>query len=259
MPNIDITVDPDLAKLFQLPACADITLPQAGSLKVQLPSGGSLQAFADISKGIPTDCSMTFSLMLQIAPLLASMECLIKILKLIKPLIDVVNSLGPPPDVIKLPKAVVDFGKAAVDLLPCLAIPTPLNMIPFVRDLLCLILKVLNCFLSQMKSMLKIMGGISLQLSLAQQDGNDELVSSLQCAQQNAQTQAGQIMNSLGPVGVLLDLAVPMFSIAGVAPIKLPALGGATDLSALNSVVQAIQSVVGTIQIAVDALGGCGG
>lgn len=253
MPNIDIAVDADLNQLFQLPTCADLSLPSAGPLKVQLPTGGSIQAFADISKGIPTDCSMTFSLMLQIAPFLAATECLLKVLKLLKPLIDVIQGLPVPPV-----KAIQEFAKAAVDLAPCLLVPTPASIIPFIRDLLCLILKVLKCFLSQMKSLLKIMGGLSLQLTMAQQSGNDELVGVIQCAQANAQTQAGQIMNSLGPVGVLLDLAGPLFGIAGIPAIQLPALGSASDLAALNSVVQTIQSVVGTIQIVVDGLGGCG-
>src|SRR6266849_3199639 len=182
MPNIDIAVDADLNELFQLPTCADLSLPSAGPLKVQLPTGGSIQAFADISKGIPTDCAMTFSLMLQIAPFLAATECLLKVLKLLKPLIDVIQGLPVPPV-----KAIQEFAKAAVDLAPCLLVPTPASIIPFIRDLLCLILKVLKCFLSQMKSLLKIMGGLSLQLNLAQQSGNDELVATLQCAQQNAQ------------------------------------------------------------------------
>jgi hypothetical protein len=257
MPSLDIEVDADLNGLFELPQCIDLSLPKAGALSVQLPTGGALKAFADISKGIPTDCSMTFSLMLQIAPLLASMECLLKILKLIKPLIDVVGSLGPPPDPIKLPKAIVEFMKAAEAIIPCLLIPTPAALLPFVRDLLCLILKVLNCFLSQIKSIMKIMGPLSLQLSAARAEGNDALVATLECAQQNVQTQAGQIMNSLGPVGVLLDLAGPVFGIVGVQPIQLPALGSASDMAALNSVVSSVQSVVATIQIVVDALGGC--
>jgi hypothetical protein len=258
MPNIDITVDSDLTSLFELPDCSDVQLPDPGPLKVQLPSGGSLQAFADISKGIPTDCALTFSLMMQIAPMLASMECLLKILKLLKPLIDVVGSLGPPPDPIKLPKAIQQFAKAAIDLAPCLLIPTPANIIPFLRDLLCLILKVLKCFLGQMKSILKIMSGLSLQLTVAQQQGNNELAGVILCAQTNAQTQAGQVMNSLGPVGVLLDLAGALFGIAGIAPIKLPAMGSASDLQALNAAVQSVQSVVATIQTVVDTLGGCG-
>jgi hypothetical protein len=258
MPEIDIEgVSPDLQQLFQLPQCADITLPSAGSLSVQLPTGGTLQAFADISKGIPTDCSMTFSLMLQLAPFMANLGCLIKILNLLKPLMDVVNSLGPPPDPIKLPQAISDFGQAAVALAPCLLIPTPAAMIPFVLDLLCLILKVLSCFLSQLKSLINILGPLSLQLSTAQHSGNDELVATLTCAQQNAQTQAGQIVSSLGPVGVLLEIAGPLFSIAGVPAITMPSLGSASDIVALNSVVNTVQSVVTTVQSAINMLGGC--
>lgn len=253
MPNIDIAVDADLAQLFQLPPCADITLPDASGLSVQLPTGGSFQGFADISKGIPTDCSMTFSLMLQIAPFLGSIHCLLAVLKLLKPLIDIIKSLPGIPPV----KAIEEFGEAVVGLAPCLLIPTPAAIIPFIRDLLCLILKVLNCFLSQMKSLLRILGPLTLQLTAAQQSGNDELLSTLQCAQQNAQTQAGQIMNSLGPVGAILDLAGPLFGIAGIPAITMPAMGSASDLAALNTAVKTVQEVVGVIQIAVDALGGC--
>jgi hypothetical protein len=252
MPNIDITVDADLQQMFQLPPCSDITLPSAGSLSVQLPTGGALQAFADISKGIPTDCSMTFSLMLQLAPFMASIQCLLKVLQLLKPLVEIVQGLPFPPA-----KALGDFAEAAVGLAPCLLIPTPAVMIPFVLDLLCLILKVLKCFLDQMKSLIAILGPLSLQLTAAQQAGNDELVATLQCAQQNAQTQAGQIMNSLGPVGALLEIAGPLLGIAGVPAITLPSLGSASDLAALQSVVQTIETVVGTVQGIVDGLGGC--
>ena len=252
MANIDIQVSADLNQLFQLPQCADITLPSAGNLTVQLPTGGTLQAFADISKGIPTDCSMTFSLMLQIAPFLGSLTCLLKVLKLLKPLIDVIQGLPMPPV-----KALSDFAEAAVGLAPCLLVPTPASIIPFILDLLCLILKVLKCFVDQMKSLINILGPLNLQLSAAQQSGNDELVATLQCAQQNAQTQAGQIMNSLGPVGVLLELAGPLFEIAGVPSLTMPAMGSASDVAALQSIVQTIETVVGDVQMVIDSLGGC--
>lgn len=252
MSSIDITVDADLEQLFQLPPCANITLAPAAGLSVQLPTGGSLQAFADISKGIPTDCSMTFSLMLQIAPFLASIQCLLNVLKLLKPLIDIIKGLPLPPV-----SALEEFGEAAIALAPCLLIPTPAVIIPFVLDLLCLILKVLECFLSQMQSLINILGPINLQLTTAQQSGNSDLEATLACAQQNALTQAGQIMLSLGPVGVLLDLAGALFSIAGVPAITLPALGSATDVDALNTVVSTIQPVVTTIQSVVNTLGGC--
>src|ERR1051325_3444868 len=138
MPQIDIKVKGDLKKAFDLPPCKAIKLPLPKPLKVQLPTGSSISAIGDISKGIPTDCSMTFSLMLQIAPLLASMECLLKVLKLIKPLIDVVKGLPVPPV-----KAIQGLGEAAMARVPCLLLPSPANMIPFIRDLLCLIIRAL--------------------------------------------------------------------------------------------------------------------
>ncbi|MGC2407111.1 MAG: hypothetical protein WA431_11950 [Candidatus Cybelea sp.] len=257
MPQIDIAVAPDLAALFDLPPCSDLSIPGPSPLTVTLPTGGSIKAFADISKGIPTDCSMTFSLMLQIAPFLAVSECLIKILKLLKPLIDVVKSLGPPPDPIKLPAAIEDFVKAAVDLVPCLLVPTPLNILPFIRDLLCLILRVLKCFLSEMKSIISVLEGLQIRLKLAQNAGNLELASVIQCAQGNANAQAQHVMGSLEPVGVLLDLAGTMFDIVGVPAIKLPAVGSQTDLASLNTLVQAVQEAVSVITIVADTLGGC--
>lgn len=252
MPNVDIAVDADLQQLFQLPSCADITLPSASGLSVQLPTGGALTAFADISKGIPTDCSMTFSLMLQIAPFLGSIACLLKVLKLLKPLVDIIQNLPMPPV-----GALVEFGEAAAGLAPCLLVPTPAAIIPFILDLLCLILKVLKCFLDQMKSLIKVLGPLTLQLNDAQQSGNHDLLTTLQCAQQNAQTQAGQIMNSLGPVTVLLELAGPLFGIAGVPAITLPSLGSASDVASLQSTVQSIDGVVTTVQSVIDSLGGC--
>jgi hypothetical protein len=253
MASIDIAVSADLEQLFQLPSCDAITLPSAGSLSIQLPTGGSLQAFADISKGIPTDCSMTFSLMLQLAPFIASIQCLLDILKLLKPLIEIIKGLPMPPS----PSVIGEFISAATALAPCLLIPTPAIMIPFILDLLCLILKVLKCFLSQIQSLINILGPLSLQLTAAQQSGNSDLIATLTCAQTNAQTQAGQIMNSLGPVGALLEIAGPLFGIAGVPTITLPALGSATDVDALKSVVTTMEPVVNTLESAISALGAC--
>jgi hypothetical protein len=256
MSNIDIVVDADLAALFDLPPCTELTLPPPTSLSVTLPTGGALKAFADISKGIPNDCSMTFSLMLQIAPFLAMSDCLLKILKLLKPLIDVVKSLGPPPDPIKLPAAIEEFVQAAVALAPCLLVPTPLAIIPFIRDLLCLIKRVLQCLLSQLNSLLKLMQSLESQLNLANQLQNLELIGTIQCAQGNATAQAQHLTASMEPIKVLLDLASTMFEIAGVQPITLPS-AGQPDVAGLTALVKSLQEAVSVITIATEALGGC--
>jgi hypothetical protein len=256
VPNIDIPVPTELKEAFTLPPCEEVRIPFPKPLKVQLPSGGSIQAFSDISKGIPTDCAMTFSLMMQIAPLLASIECLLKILKLLKPLIDIITGLTKVPPAPPA-GAIVDFIKAAGDLVPCFLIPTPANIIPFLKDLLCLIIKALNCFLGQLKTLLGVMKGLTLQLQRATGAGNMELMQSLQCAQKNAQAQAGHLTASIEPIGVILDLAGALFGIAGVEPIKLPTMGSQTDIASLERTVSTVQQVVATLQIAADALGGC--
>jgi hypothetical protein len=153
--------------------------------------------------------------------------------------------------------AIQDFVKAAAALIPCFLIPTPAAIIPFVRDILCLILKVLNCFIGQMGSLLNVMQGITLQLQVAQASGNTELEQTLKCAQENAQISAQHLTGSIEPIGVILDLVGPLMGIAGAQPVQLPKLGGQTDLASLNQVVQTMQGVVGTIQGVVDALGGC--
>jgi hypothetical protein len=249
---MDIPLSVDLNSALKLPACEDIRLPLPKPLKIQLPTGGSISAIADVSKGIPDDCSMTFSLMLQIAPLLASMECLVKILKLLKPLVDVISNLPFPPV-----KAVQEFAKAAVDLAPCFLIPTPANIIPFVRDILCLILRVLNCLLDQLKSLLAIMDSLKIQLDAARSSGNFALEETLNCAQANAEASGQHLTKAIEPIGVLLDLVGPLMGLAGVEPIQLPAIGDKSDVQALQTLVQTLQGVVGTLDVAVEALGGC--
>jgi|ERR1043165_635529 hypothetical protein len=259
MPNIDIDISADLRQLFDLPPCEDLKLPSPSPLKVTLPTGGSINALADISKGIPNDCSMIFNLMLQLAPFMAATECLFKLLGLIAPLIDVVKALGPPPDPFKLGSAIPKFLKAAADLAPCLLVVTGAPLIPFLRDLLCLIIKALNCFVHQMESILGVLSGLSLDLNNAIASGNTELQRTLECAQENAAIAADHLTKSIEPIGAILKLASPLMGLAGIAPIELPAIGSDTDVAALENVVKTMKNVIGTMQIAADALGGCGG
>ena len=93
-------------------------------------------------------------------------------------------------------------------------------MIPFVRDILCLILKVLNCLIGQLKTIGNLLGGLAITLKGARASGNDELAATLECAQQNAITAMGHLMQGLGPVQAIMDLASPFMSIAGVAEIN---------------------------------------
>lgn len=249
---IDIPVSVDVQKMLDLPACVDLSLPKATPIKITLPTGGTLTSFADMSKGIPTDCQLTLSLMLQLAPLLGSMDCLLKILKLLGPLVDIVKGLPFPPV-----EAISKFVQAAVDLAPCLAIPTGTPLIPFVKDILCLIMKVMNCMIDQLKTIAGVLGGLAIQLQLAEQSGNTELLAALKCSQDNANASAQSALGAIEPIGAVLGLVTPVMQLIGQEPIKLPAIGSETDVEALNTVVTTLTGVRDSIQIVADALGGC--
>jgi len=256
MPNLDVTVSADLQKLFELPPCKDIKLPLPEKLEVTLPTGGSLKAIADISKGIPNDCSLIVSLMLQLGPFLASIECLFKLLGLIGPLVDVIKGLSPL-DPIKLSGAIPKFLQAAEKLAPCLLVVTGAPLIPFLRDLLCLILKVIHCLVGQMQSILDIMSGLTLRINGAKAAGNRELQQALECAHENALISAQHVTNSLEPIKALLDLAKPLMGLAGVPAIQLPQIGSQTDVQALQQTVKVFREIENILQAAVKPLGGC--
>jgi hypothetical protein len=253
MPNIDIPIPADLKKAFELP-CVKVPMPKP--LKIHLPTGGTFTGLSDLSRGIPTDCSVTFSLMLQLAPFLASTECLFKVLGLIGPLMEVVTSLpkNPPKALSAMPKLV----KAFEALAPCIAVVTGLGVIPFLKDLICLILKALNCFLGQMKSLLGILGGLSLRIADAQMLGNTELANSIQCAMDDSMAQAGQLTDAIEPIGVILGMVGTLAGFAGKEiKVEFPVLGSGANLEALNTFVSAIQNVVASLEIVSEALGGC--
>jgi hypothetical protein len=71
----------------------------------------------------------------------------LKILALLKPLIDVINQL-PSPSLTSLRA----FDKAAIDLAPCFLMGTPAGALHLVRDLLCLSLRSLECLRDQSAS-----------------------------------------------------------------------------------------------------------
>lgn len=252
--RIDIPLPPELQELVQAPVC--VPLPQPGKMQITLPTGGAIKGIADASKGIPDDCALSFSLVLPLLTFLGNFECLFKVLKLIEPLIDVVKSLSPP-DPIKLPEAIKKFLDAATDLAPCLLVPTPAAMIPFVRDILCLVIKLLHCIVGQLKSIMGVMGGLALQMQSAEAAGNRDLVAALQCAQGNAQISAQHAFASLEPILLILSLAEPFLGIAGVDPIKTPALASPEDLESMQSVVNTLDELVKTLTLAAELVGGC--
>lgn len=252
MPQIDIPVSEALQEALDGLTCDDLRIPSPKPLTVRLPTGGTLKAFTDLSKGIPNDCSMSFNLLLQIAPLLASMECLLKILKVLEPLVKIIPGLAkvpPKPDL----GALADLPKAVADLVPCFVMFT--NIPLFAIDILLLVRAVLKCLLAQLKSVRDLMAGLAFRLEIA--DGNDDLLATLNCAQENAKTSAQNLSQAIEPITAILGLVGPILEIAQMPPIELtPPSGPPESLEALDAMVDGLQTVVDAIDEVVETFGG---
>jgi len=249
--ELEVPIPEELKAFLAKPLCADISLPEPGKVSLQLPSGATLKGIGDITKGIPTNCTLNVSLMMQLGPVLANLECFIRVLKLIKPLIDIVKGLPFPPV-----KAIADFGVAAKEVMECIvAFTTPAGMIPFVRDILCLIIRMLACLVQQMDSIISLMEKLSLSITAA--EGNPTEQALLECAKENAQRAAKAQMQAIEPVMVLLEIAGPLMEIAGVGPIEIPTMGESEDVQQLRGVVNTLEDFVQTLELVVKALGGC--
>jgi hypothetical protein len=246
-----VPISADLKDLLDLPDCSLLSLPKPSKMSIHLPNGMELPAFADISKGVPTDCSLSFSLILQLAPFLASIECLLKVLALLKPLIDIIGALTSPP---KLPSAqsITDFTIAAEGVLECVTgmlLPAA-GIFSFVKSVLILILSFLKCFVNGLNSVVTSLASISIQLDQAQ--GNEELTRLLKCAQDNAMTSADHLQGAMGPVFNILALVKPLLDIAQIK-VAIPTISPGADLDGLKAAVSALQNVVTILEEIVEA------
>jgi hypothetical protein len=116
MPQIDIELPAAVRQKLELPRCVDLKLPEPAKLSISLPLGGTLPAVGDFTKGIPDDCSLSFSLLLQLGPFLGAFECLFRTMALVAPLVQVVQGLPTPPF-----EALQKLGEALPPFLECVA------------------------------------------------------------------------------------------------------------------------------------------
>jgi hypothetical protein len=171
--------------------------PTTRTLTVRLPTGSSLHAIGQDDGSEP--CASAASVLQQTAPWLASMDCMLRILRVLKPLIDVIGGLPSP-----RASALQDFARAATELVPCLLATTAASALPFVHDLLCLVLQSLRCVLN---------------------DSQKQVVST----------------EAVVPIQAILDSAVPFFTATGVQPVQLAAV---TNFQALPDDIARLQIVV---------------
>jgi hypothetical protein len=218
-------------------------------LKVTLPFGGEIKALRDFTKGIPDNCSLNFGLLLQIPPLLGSLECFIRVMQVIGKLGEFMSAFAPPiPDLPKAAKASVEVVEAIAKVLPCIPIPPFTNLIFMVCDILKLVLGVLRCVLELLDSVTTFRG----KLNIATAEGNPALLDVLNCANDNSQLTIAHALASLRPLTPLLASLKPIGEIAQL-PLEFPALDKIAEEADINDLSETIsklrQAITGLEQL----------
>ena len=200
-----------------------INFPNAETIKIPLPFGVDLCSIADISGGPPTDSSLAQSLMLQVSPLLASMTCLFKILKVMKTLLDILDESKTNP--LSLPGNLIDkLPSDLLDLSSCFLLLDPCKLAKMIAGILQMILSYLGCLIEAFESIWNFQIGIDLNAA----QGNPVLLASLECAQRNAQTSLISLNESLEGIKPLLDMIGILLEAIGQSPLELPPLEAST-------------------------------
>lgn len=204
--------------------------PKFGNPVVEVFNGGQLLPFIDVEPR-SAECSANANLLTQVSPLIVSLTCQLRVLGLIKPLIEVIKGLPNPS-----PTAIAGFLEAAAELAPCLGTFTPSGVLPFLRDLLCLEIRSLNCVLQNLRRILALSEGDSAAI---------------------APSTVQAVLDSYAPIVGVLDLASGLFGIAGVTIPTAPILAGGVDLASLNTDQIVVADYITVLQAVADALGGC--
>jgi hypothetical protein len=219
-----------------------IQLPNPGPLKISLPFGVDLKSVLDISKGPPSDCTLIHGLMLQLAPALSGLECILKMLGVFAALAN-----------IKTPPDILDVAKKAAELGACLNFTVKLPCM--IVDILKLIIAYLKCIIEAILSILKFRVGINFSAAT----GNPVVLASLNCAQNNANASTAQLKEALAIVQSLLTAIEPILdltpSLPGPAsdalkaiPDALAAIRSALDSGGASVGVDGLQEVVDTLE-----------
>src|SRR3954451_19057424 len=193
---------------------------------LQLPTGGTLIGSTDPPEQAAA-CISWADLRSQAAPLLASLSCHLRVLQLLRPLIEIIQEMPNPK-----PAALQEFAKAAAGLQPLLLASTPALLLPFIRDLLRIEIHSLQCFVANLRA-------------AAASESENTLQAAIQV-----------LLDSYIPIVGLIDLAVTVFQLAGVQIPSAPQLSGRTDSDSVGADMASVQQFISTLMTEVDALGG---
>jgi hypothetical protein len=189
-------------------------IPHPSPITIPTPFGIELKTITDLSKGIPNDCSIVHSLMLQLTPMLAGFSCVLKILGVLGKLSDFAkNPLGNAGGLLK----------ALGDASDCIGLPiNPKPWLDMIKAILQVILAFIGCLIQGFESIRNFKAGIDLDA----EGGTPLLLNTLDCAKGNGDTSLASLLSAMEAIQPLMSI---IQTITGIVPglsdiVKLPTL-----------------------------------
>lgn len=253
--TIDVELPESLQKKLADATCYE--LPEVKVPSITLPTGGVIKAVGDFTDRVPSECSLNMSLLLQLGPILANLECIIKLLGIIEPLKKVADAMtsGSLSKITDAAPALSDALEAISQCVVKLTVP-PMGIACFLASILKLIVKILSCMVEQLASMASLVTDLSSHLIVANKEGNTALAATLECSLKNAWTSTNNSMAGLDPITAILELMSPLMAMAGQDPIQMPSLGQLDSVQQLEDAMDTLNETLSAIDLTADTLAG---
>ncbi len=201
-----------------------------------------LKGLLDFSVGSPSQCTLGINLMLQIAPLLASMTCLLKILAVFKAMESFVKS--------PLTETTEILEKLA-DLAPCFGALGLPSIALTLKGILELVIGFFLCFIEQIESLIEFQASIDLSAG----EGNPVLEASIECARDNAASAMDNLTLSLEAIEPLMDMAGSLGGVVGL-DLELPDFSGISIQEDATATIDAIKETIEGLKKTIESLPG---
>ncbi|HVZ40992.1 MAG TPA: hypothetical protein VHI13_17050 [Candidatus Kapabacteria bacterium] len=236
----------DFTKEVDLPlGIPCIKMPEIGPLpSIPLPGGAEIKALQSFADSIPTDCSLNFNIMLQLGPLLGSMACLLKILKVVGLLGEFFGAFVPIPNLPKAASAAANIVPAIADLATCIPALAIIRIVEMIKAIIQIIIKIIKCVIDQIMSIVNILSHIDISIAF----GNPALDSALNCQKDNAQTTLESIMALIEALMPIIMMIETVASIAGITLDPLPDLKAMVNMNDPEGTVASLQGAIATFQ-----------
>lgn len=252
--KIDVELPPELQKMLVAATCYEI--PKVEIPSITLPTGGAIKAIGEFTDRVPSECALNMSLLVQLGPILANLQCIIKVMEVMKPLYDVADAMKSA-DLMKIAQAAPALVDTLAELISncVLKLTVPqLGLACFLASILKLIAKILRCMVDHLASLVSLITDLSEHLMIANAEGNEELAATIQCSIKNAQTSATNSMAGLDPITAVLEIMTPLMAMAGQQPITLPSLDQVESVEQLETTMETLEETVSAIELVADTL-----